>query len=404
MFGLFKKKSEDELIRQNVLDYVECRIESLMKEYENNKESKFKQLFKRKSNINNPLALKKISVKGFEHAARSSVVSSFSGPIGVAVDTAAGLIIDKTRTEVEKRISSHNSVDGSSESILSYKLITGQSISNKTQNAILNMRHQIQSTILATSEYIENKEFQSLSELLDHDVSEPKKVQISQFIDGHYKMHVSYHSMAISLKLFAKINERLLDKIEMHREGSGSDYHSLAVVNAVLIYEVSDVIIGFLKDFEVQGVDEILCIYQQVDREIERGKEQNNDIIEQINNQNDDSSIEMSRSIERAQDRIKALQELDKQWKLLLDKIKGIQGEVSKFKSCISRLEIMKKEAAANITILGLMEVTKMVKSNIETIEGVLEVNDKIEIAPLTAQDVFRFLRVEETKTGLPMI
>ena len=59
--------------------------------------------FKNDKEDKNPLDMKRISIGGFEQAARSAMFVGGGSIEAIAIDTAAGLIIDQTKEVVENR-------------------------------------------------------------------------------------------------------------------------------------------------------------------------------------------------------------------------------------------------------------------------------------------------------------
>ena len=387
--------NDDQNKKDNLKKFLEKKIEVASQEFDKEKKSEFKLIFIRTKPKKDPLSLQQVIVKGVDYALRSAIVKG-APTATVIYETAANLIIDRAQEHVRNNINSVKSTDETGDAVLSFKIIQNGKLGNRFKENTSRMRHEIQASIFATSEYIQLQEFASLNEVLDSNASPAKKQQISNFVNGHYRLHVSYQAMSIALQLFSLINQELLERLNKNRNRSQDEFHKLAVINAVLVYEVADVIIVFLRAFELQGVKEIREIHSQVTREIERGCAENDELLKQLDlreNSSGSTYLNIAQEKEATKERLNALDQLEKEWSGLIKKIDNIQNDTYKFADCIEDLKILKMNAAANLTILGLMEITKMVKTNIETIQGVLQVN-RLQITPITADDVRRFLSV----------
>ena len=391
--GLFS--SDEQKKKTNLKNFLESKIEFASQDFDKTKKSKFSLIFSREKPNKNPLSLNQIIVKGIDYALRSAIVKGAPATT-VIYDTAANLIIDRAQEHVKGNINSVSSTNDSADAVLSFKIIQNEKIGKRFKENISRMRYEIQAAIFATSEFIQAQEFVSLNEVLDSNTSPAKKQQILSFVNGHYRLHVSYQSMSSALQLFSLINQELLERIDKNKNRTPDEFHKIAVINAVIVYEVADIIIAFLRAFELQGVKEIREIHSQVTREIERGRIENHEIIEKLELRENSPSVtflNIAQEKDSAKDRLGALEQLEQEWSALINKIDNVQKDSYKFADCIDDLEILKRNAAANLTILGLMEITKMVKTNIETIQSVLQV-DRLKITPITADDVRRFLRV----------
>lgn len=376
--------------------YLEDKIENAGREFAKSNRPVFNILFWRQKPKPDPLCLHQTIVKGFDYALRAAIIKGAPATT-VVYETAANMVIDRVQSCVKKNMSSIQSTDSSGNAFLSFKIVQSDTIGRSFKENINRMRHEVQAAIFATSEYIQMQEFASLNEVLDSKVDSAKKQQISTFVNGHYRLHVSYQAMGIALQLFSLVNQELLERINQSRNRAGDEFDKLAVTNAVLVYEVADVIIAFLRAFELQGVKEIRDIHNQVTREIKRGRVENHAILDRIDHREKSSGLSfLNLALEReaVHERLNALEQLEKEWSGLIKKIDDVQKGAYKFADCVDDLEILKSNAAANLTILGLMEITRMVKTNIETIQGVLRV-DRLQITPITADDVRRFLRVQ---------
>ncbi len=387
----------EEKKKTNLKKFLEHKIEAAGKEFDSAKKSKFTQIFGR-TKSKDLLSLDQIIIKGVDYALRSAIVKGAPAAT-VIYDTVANLMIDRTQRHVQQAMNTVQPTDQSAAAVLSFNIIQNGKIAESFKHNAARMRHEIQAAIFATSEYIQAEGFSSLDEVLDAPASPPKKQQILNFVNGHYRLYVSYQSMSIALQLFSVINQELLERIGENKNRSPNEAHKLAIINAILVYEVADVIIAFLHAFELQGVKEILEIHAQVSREIARGRKENEEIlvyitdyIATLENTSTDTCLDLSQKTAAAEERLGALNELEKEWSELINKINKIQKNAYTFKNCIADLELIKREAAANLTILGLINITKMVKDNIKTIQGVLQIN-KLQVESITADDVRRFLK-----------
>jgi hypothetical protein len=375
--------------------FLRTQIEQAALEYDQSRPSLLSQVFAGKKK-QSPLALPPAVVSGFRHMVRAAA-SPAATPEAVVYSTAANVAIDMFSGYYDKLDTSVRSKNAGSETLLSFHLISDNNVAGKLKESVGRMRYCIQKTIVATAQYIEMGEFASLEEVLRETPDQAKQQKTHKFVDSQYRLHVSYRSMAISLQLFAAVNQELLNRIQREKISNPAKAHRSLVTNAVFVYEIADLIIAFLEAFELQGIPELHQLHQQAMGEVAEGRIESDESIERLDNlarSGRTTFLRLEDERRAARERRDAFDQMESAWTDLMAKIDNAQHGMHNFKHYIEEFEIIKLSARTNIRILNLMSVTKMIQQNIESTQQMMLQVDQLRLPSITADDVRRYLNL----------
>jgi len=393
MFG--RKRRERKGIERLLID----ELDSAVREYDSRVPSRYWPIFRRRTTFN-WLEVRPLAIKGFRHfltsAARTPV------PEVVCYDVATSMVLSTFESYFNKVDSSS---EGSNKSdVLSFKLVRNEDIPQRVKEEIGRMRQRIRKAIFTVASNMEANKFASLGEALDAEAGSTS-ARREAFLNAQFRTNVSCTSIAVSLELFRRTTEKLLEKIRSYRNKDVKMERRYVLLSAVFVYEILDLMISFLKTFEVQGVDELRDMHEQMKSEIEAGDRKNLELAKRIRAILDKGGDrgELNDSIERIQRRKEALAECRKIWEKLMVDISNIENGVSGFRDRIEVLEIKRDEAAENIRIMGITEVTAMLIDNVKAVESVMTMKLP-SLPPLTLEDIRRYVPYGGRDVDLPRI
>jgi hypothetical protein len=196
---------------------------------------------------------------------------------------------------------------------------------------------------------------------------------------------VSYHSITQGLDVLRHFNEKILNKIE---RAKGSKKAELMLFNAVITYEVTDLVISFLRNFELKGREQLETICEAVEQELNKQQQEDNRIYTEAKNGQSDAHVRVAKNVE---DRRKIREMVEKKWNEIWARVDGLEQNVLEAKGGIDELELVRDNARGQIDLLQVMGVTHLVQSNIESLDRLGSVNN-IQLAPLTADDVLSMI------------
>ena len=348
-----------------------------------------------------PLAFRTIAINGATTAIRTGIMSLVPAQLVFQVGAKVGL--DLFETYFNQTFRANLTATRSGAEALSYRLVDQVDVAAHHKEQVAQMRHCIRATIYAVAEFIE-LEGMSLQMARGTELEPAKLRQISSFIDSTYRWKVSYRSMATALSLFVQENADIVKRIERARATRSDDTRRLFQLNAVFSYEVADVIIGFLQAFELQGIPELKRLHGEIMAEIGEGRTHLAALETQMDaawSAKEVSQQKFEKSAQSIAGTRRALDLIRNHWNALLDKIEGSERSATRlFGQAIRRLEIIKLEAKANLTVAGLVAVTDAVQDNFTALGDMLDDIERIDVMPITDDDVRMFLNINANEMG----
>lgn len=342
-----------------------------------------------------PLAFNKVAIKGVGTAA-SAGLAALQAPEIYQIGAKVGLALFEryfNETFLANLASNRGAAD-----TLSYYLVRDDKVGSRYKANVARMRYNVQATIYAVAGFLEEQKM-SLEAARTTDLDPAKQRQIKSFVEANHQWRTSYRSMATALKLFVEENADILRRLQRARETGSEDRRRLFQLNAVFAYEVADAIIGFTRAFQLQGISELKRLHDEIMKEVERGKQQLKALEQQIMSARRSHAIDddrFSRSSAGIDGRRRALDLIQARWTNLLRQLaESEKNSLQFFGSIIQKLEIIKLEAQANLTVTGLVDITGAVQENFMALEDMVNDIDKLEVVPITDEDVSIFLNFD---------
>ena len=205
-------------------------------------------------------------------------------------------------------------------------------------------------------------------------------------------------SLVISLELFKQFNQQLLADLQKAKATNNKKQQSrLLLQNSAFVYEVVDIIIEFIKDFELGGVNDIIALHQDILTDLDRNEADDKQLKSRINTAGELSQTEI-RVIADIENRQKFRQECKDKWSGFLDNIGQSQLQVEKYRLRINELELIRDNAKGQLGILHILTSMQMINDNLQTIDQLLEIDD-LELATISESEFSSLLNIGVSKS-----
>ncbi len=315
--ALFSWSSEHK-INKKIEEVLRERIAEIQSSLEPEKPSILK--WRHSSSTFDPLKITRIVIKGISNIARHGMSAI---PMNTIHRIGANVGLDLFNGYFESSYQKILTPQRSTGQALSHYLVTDNKISAKYRYSIYKMRTQIRATIFAVAEFIEAQEL-TINTSQFYDIDPAKQRQISTFVDSRYQWKTSYRSIRTAIYLFVQQNNELERRINIARKTNSKDLFALLQMNAVLVYEVADVLIGFLQSFEIQGIGALRRLYDEIIGEVNRGRAQLQSMTSKVESAEKERALSEER-IEKfrysIQTKSKTLDLLEEKWQALMSAI-----------------------------------------------------------------------------------
>jgi hypothetical protein len=344
----------------------------------------------------NPLEYQKIAIKGISDSVTLGLATVVPAGTIYAIGAKVGLELFETYFKDTFRTSLTATRTGAD--ALSFRLVEQADVTNHYKEKVAAMRHCIRATIYAVAEFIELQGM-SLPQLRNTELEPAKQRQVESFIDSTHRWRTSYRSMATALSLFVQENAEIVKRIKQARATRSEDTKRLFQLNAVFSFEVADVIVEFLRSFELQGIAELRRLHSEIKSEIVSGRNNLSALETEISSARSTKAISEERAaqtVETIASTRQALNLIQDHWDRLMERIDGSEQSATRlFALAIQRLEIIKLEAKTSLTVSGLIDVTEAVQGNFTALGDMLHDIDQLEVMPITEEDVRVFLNID---------
>lgn len=267
--------------------------------------------------------------------------------------------------------------------ILTTELPFRDEIPKKYCERIKSYRKRVREIISGVAAELQEQKFKGL----DHEIKSAglSKYQERRYIkvrDAQKELYASYDAVRESLNYITDFNNFLLKKIN---ESSGMKKTDLLLLNAIIIYELTDAIIYLIDDFQLRGKDTLRSINNQVLIELKSQQKHDDELWTRASG----GSSEIEKSIikstkERSQIRdIVAIK-----WQKIWEQVSELEKNISSARGYLPTLRLIRDNAKGQLNILEVIGITQIVQSNIRSLQEICAFTN-IELAPLTKEDVF---------------
>src|ERR1043166_3596522 len=271
MFG--RKRRE----RKGIERLLTEELDSAVRDYDRRVPSRYWPIFRRRRSPFDWLELRPIAIKGFRHFLVSAVRTPV--PEAVCYEVATSVVVSTFESYFNR---ADSSTDGKNKSdVLSFRLVRNEDVPQRVKEEVGRMRQRIRKMIFTVASYMETNQFASLGAALDADAGS-MNLQRESFLNARFKINVSCASIAVSVELLRKTTEKLLERIRSYREKDVRMERRYVLLTAVFVYEILDLMVSFLKTFEIQGVEELREIHEQMKSQIEAGDRKNLELAKRI--------------------------------------------------------------------------------------------------------------------------
>jgi hypothetical protein len=205
------------------------------------------------------------------------------------------------------------------------------------------------------------------------------------------KFHVSYQTLRTVVEFFSAFNQETLARIE--REASPQRESNMMLGNAVMVYELTDFVISYIREFTVDGVGQIDSIYADVRKRIGDLRAEENALEQRAKDPAIESGIR-EQTLAHIEHRRGAIDEVEGEWAYYATEVKQVDGVLDEVRRKIPSLELLRDNAGAQISALQLVSLLSFLKQNSEAIKGTIDAIQGFQLAPLTSNRVRRLLNI----------
>jgi|LakMenE01Jun11ns_1017448.scaffolds.fasta_scaffold9852726_1 hypothetical protein len=281
--------------------------------------------------------------------------------------------------------------------ILSDSIASNSKLSKPIKQKTQGFRQGVREYILMTAALIEKGKFEDVDQVVSSiQAGENEKRKIELLLNGYKKLSFSMETIRVTVDFFSIANKNIVDQVGLVSRTS-PEFPDLMLKNAILIYELTGFLIEYLENFGISGIEDI----ERVRKDVQNQLSQTEKAIEEIES---DPSLEADPDLKTQvlannAERKAILGIIRQKWA-------SFEGGITKNKESIDstitklvpNLKIRQKDARIQVMTLELVQLTRAFQSNIALAETFADLK-KLELAPLTADDVRQLLGLETARS-----
>lgn len=213
-------------------------------------------------------------------------------------------------------------------------------------------------------------------------------------LDSEQQMFISYHSVFFACRACSEVNKSILARIEDERLKEKMDGNELELLlkNAIIVFEVTSLIIEMIEQFQLKGLKEFQVLRDTVFKELAEAETNSQRNVAQANHpaipphQKEDTLLR-DRNLKESANLVRL------QWRRFEDQIYRMRQNTGALAERLPSLALTRDNAKVQLDFLELLSVTQMMHQNIQAIDGLA--NLELDLAPLNPYDVCRLIGLE---------
>lgn len=213
-------------------------------------------------------------------------------------------------------------------------------------------------------------------------------------LDSEQQMFISYHSVFFACKACSEVNKSMLSQIATLRHGNSKDGNELELLlkNAIIVFEVTSLIINMIQNFRLKGLEEFQTLRDSVFMELAEAESNSQLNVQKANHpaiplQQKEETIIRDRNLKESANLVRL------QWRMFEDQIFRMRQNAGSLADNLPSLALTRDNAKVQLDFLELLAVTQMMNQNIQAIDGLT--NLELDLAPLSPYDVCRLIGLE---------
>lgn len=264
-----------------------------------------------------------------------------------------------------------------------------RSVQDELTRLHVNMRGIIEEIV----QRIEDGKYRDAEEVIAHlDISLNDRERATNLISADKQLHVSYQTLRMAVEFFSEFNQQILTRIE--QEASPERQSNKMLGNAIMIYELTDFVIGYIEGFAIHGMGEIDGIYADIRKRIVDVRTRQEALEQRAKDPRIEAGVR-EQTLSDIRHRQEAIDEVDREWASYVAEAKQLDAMLAEAKAKIPTFELIRDSAGVQISLLQVVALLRFLKQNSEAIKGTVDVLQGFRLAPLTSNRVRRLLGIE---------
>jgi len=306
-----------------------------------------------------------------------------------AGNQAVAILIDKHLDSVMHARANYRISD---QDLLSKSVVRNRDIPDSVRAEISQLHARIRSIIQEVASRIEERKYKTAEEAIDNmHLSLMDRERAQQIVQADKKVHVSYQALKTTVEFFANLNQIIIDKLE--KAGTPQSEANLVLGNAILVYELTDYVIGYIENFTINGVDEIQRLHAETKQKIADLRRLQLDLEKRAQSELVEEAVG-SQTTADIKARERSVDLLEQEWANYVEAATSLRSEVGKIRDKLPTLELIRDNAKVQIDLIQAFAMLRILKQNIGTMRATIITLEGMKLVSLSPNRVRRLLGI----------
>ncbi|MFJ7214671.1 hypothetical protein [Amycolatopsis sp. NPDC098790] len=275
--------------------------------------------------------------------------------------------------------------------LLSANIGRNPAIDQQVRADVAGLHARIRTVIEQVAEHIENQRYQDVEaavRVLPAGYAEREWAY--RLVQTEKRMHVSYESLRLTVEFLSALNQSILSRIE--REQSAQRLSDMMFGNAIVIYELTDFVIGYVAGFALSG--DLDQLHREARDRVDQTRAEQRALEERLRGENVPAAMR-EQVLDDIRNREAAFREIDREWDKYLGEVREMREKAEGTRAILPALEIFRDNARIQIMTLQLVAMLRVLKQNSASLRSTVDTLQGFRLAPLSPTRVHRLLGME---------
>lgn len=229
-------------------------------------------------------------------------------------------------------------------------------------------------------------------------LSKKEQEEVKTFYNAINENNISLSSLALSIKMVVGVSKDLYNAA--FTETDPKRKSNLYIEYTAFAYELSNIVVSLLENFEQQGIDELNSLYTKQKQEVDAIKGRINNKTSDYERRYKSGQLTKTDYYEKVNTHSDLLIVLDKsleQWTILFETIDKQKDWASNIQTKVQDFRDLRDEAGLQLDVLAVIKTTLTVLENFKNIEEITEIA-KVPLLPINIELVNDLFRTELPK------
>ncbi len=279
--------------------------------------------------------------------------------------------------------------------LLSVNIVTisAHNLPDQVKEDIGRLQEKIRIIIEEVAQRIEERKYKTAKEAIEKmGFAYTDRIKAIELVKADKKIQVSYQTLKTTIEYFSNLNQTIIQKLR--KSPSVELETNLVLGNAILIYEVTDFLINYIENFEINGLDDIFRLHKDTKSKVQELRRKESQLREQVKSEKVEAAIR-EQTLKDIETRERSIKTLEKEWEEYTTEMELFRGEVDVIHAKLPSLEAIRENAKRQLELISVVAILQVIKQNINAIQGAILTLEKIKLVSLNPTRIRRLLGVK---------